>query len=633
MTSSVSDNARFQPPLQLQLLLLIVCLTLGVMCTERKGVSFALLIEMWGKAQVRGHLMSQLEYAECARVLHAKEFSHSMYKAWARRGYIVRVEGDTYTLLLKTTETVGAAVGADAAEAAAAAAAPAMRLETLRKVPRLGDIYDILVSRHAESGHAGALATYKRISEEFHGIPKVMVEAFLTHCQQCILKHAAHAAQRTAVTAIRVREYRERAHLDLVSMERLPGGVDKDYKYILHYVDGFTRFSVLRPLRRKSAEEVTTVVLEIFLTFGSPRLLHTDNGKEFLNEWLIALAARFHVRMVKGKPYKPNVNGRVEKANRTMKDKIKTWISARMSIAELDWVPALIEFQYQLNTQYRRCIKSTPYKLVFNQAHLQTHPVVQDLTQTNSEESEDALCAALENDLLLSDSDANNDSESDLTDGGRVHAARLADAQVSNDAYADGYENNPAALRFQPDDWVTISLKYGNQVVHANSLLPARMLMRVIAVEGTQAKLFCEHGALTHTRSFGELRTAQPPVPPPAWSKTAAEVRELLHQHKKDATLFQFSFSDEQILAKESAKYHAVTINSRKTSTARAKEALKVAKQKEKAEKRQQERALFEEFKQQRISTSQVSAAAAAAAASAADASSELNAAKRRRHK
>lgn len=510
-----------------------------------------------------------------------------------------------------------------------------MRLETMRKVPRLGDIYDILVSRHVESGHAGALATYKRISEEFHGIPKVMVEAFLTHCQECILKHAAHAAQRTAVTAIRVREYRERAHLDLVSMERLPGGVDKDYKYILHYVDGFTRFSILRPLRRKTAEEVTAMMLEIFLTFGSPRLLHTDNGKEFLNEWLMALAARFRVRMVRGKPYKPNVNGRVEKANRTMKDKIKTWISARISIADLDWVPALIEFQYQLNTQYRRCIKSTPYKLVFNQAHMQTLPAVQDqdLPQTEeSEELEDALCAALEKDLLLSDSDDTDDSECDLTDGGRVHAARLADAQASNDAYANGYENNPAALRFQPDDWVTISLKYGNQVVHANSLLPARMLMRVIAVDGTQAKLFCEHGVLTYSRSFGELRSAQPPVPPPAWSKTAAEVRELLQQHKKDATLFKFSFSDEQILAKESAKYHAVTVNSRKSSTARAKEALKAAKKKEKAEKRQQEKALFEEFKQQQISASQVSAAAAAASASVAN-SSEPHAAKRRRHK
>lgn len=585
---------------------------------------------MWGKAQVRGHLMSHLEYAECARVLHTKEFSHSMYKAWARRGYVVRTEGDTYTLLMKTAETVGTAPGAGApAAAAAAAAAPVMRLETMRKVPRLGDIHDIIVSRHVESGHAGALATYKRISEEWHGIPKVMVEAFLTHCQECILKHAAHAAQRTAVTAIRVREYRERAHLDLVSMERLPGGVDKDYRYILHYVDGFTRFSILRALRRKSAEEVTAAVLEIFLTFGSPRLLHTDNGKEFLNEWLYALAARFSVRMVKGKPYKPNVNGRVEKANRTMKDKIKVWVAARMSVAELDWVPALIEFQYQLNTQYRRCIKSTPYKLVFNQAHLQTAPADEDLMQTD--EVEDALSQQLEKDLLLSDSDGDSDSEVDLTDGGRLHAARLANAQASNDAYSDGYENNPSALRFQPDDWVTISMKYGNQTVHANSLLPARMLMRVIAVEGTQAKLFCEHGALTHTRCFGELRSAQPPVPPPAWSKTAAEVRGLLHQHKRDATLFQFSFSDEQILAKESAKYHTVTINSRKTSTAKAKEALKVAKRKEKADKKVQDRALFEEFKQQRVSVSQVFAAAGAAAAACADASEPI--AKRRRQK
>jgi transposase InsO family protein len=598
--------------------------------TERKGISFALLIEMWGKAQVRGHLMSSLEYAECARVLHAKEMSNALYKTWARRKYIVRQEGESYTLLLKSSETIGND------------AASAIRMESLRKVPRLSDVYDILVSRHQESGHAGALATYKRICDEFHGVPKAMVEAFVAQCQECIRKHAAAAAQRTAVKAIRVQEFRERAHLDLVSMERLPGGSTKNYRYILHYVDGFTRFSILRALHHKTAEEVTAAVLEIFLTFGAPRILHTDNGKEFLNEWLEALCTRFLVRMVKGKPYKPNVNGRVEKANRTMKDKIKVWISARMSIADLDWVTPLVEFQYQLNTQYRRCIKSTPYKLVFNQGHLSAQRAAPAAAE---EVSDDVLCDALEKELLLTDSEPEDelpasaaaddvemkDAVVDLTDGQRVHAARLAAAQESNNAYADSYENNPQAHRFLPDDWVTISMKYGSQAVHANSLLPARMLMRVVQViDGTQAKLYCEHGVLTATRSFGELRATQPPVPLPPWSKTSEEVISLLHQHKKDCTIFEISRSDEQILSMESAKYHTVHINLRKTSTAKAKEALKEAKKKAKSDQKKQEAALFEEFKKQQLASSQA-ASPAAAAASASQPEPQASATKRRR--
>jgi transposase InsO family protein len=405
----------------------------------------------------------------------------------------------------------------------------------------------------------------------------------------------------------------------------------------MHYVDGFTRFSLLRPLHHKCMEEVTAAVLEIFLTFGAPRILHTDNGTEFINEWLQALCLRFHVRMVKGKPYKPNVNGRVEKANRTMKDKIKVWISQRMTVADLDWVPALIEFQYQINTQYRRCIKTTPYKLVFNQTHLSAQHAVEPQEQTD----EDTLCKAVEKELLLSDSDdedpqqrADDDAEmkeedANLTAGQRVHAVRLAAAQASNTAYADNYENDAGAHRFLPDDWVTISMKHGNQAVHANSLLPARMLMRVVQVmDGSQAKLYCQHGVLTSTRSFGELRSVAAPIPLPPWSKTSEEVIALMHQHKKDCTLFEFSRSDEQILAMESAKYHTVHINLRKTTTAKAKEAAREAKKKAKADARKQEKALFEEFKQSQLAASQASSAAAASASQA-----EIPTAKRQRKK
>lgn len=55
-----------------------------------------------------------------------------------------------------------------------------------------------------------------------------------------------------------------------------------DYKYLLHYQDHGTKFSLLRPLKSKQAKEVAEELTKIFYTCGAPRILQSDNGKEFV---------------------------------------------------------------------------------------------------------------------------------------------------------------------------------------------------------------------------------------------------------------------------------------------------------------------------------------------------------------
>jgi transposase InsO family protein len=61
-------------------------------------------------------------------------------------------------------------------------------------------------------------------------------------------------------------------------MQSLP---DKDFKWILNYQDHFTKFSILRSLKSKKAEETAKELLDIFLQFGAPSILQSDNGREF----------------------------------------------------------------------------------------------------------------------------------------------------------------------------------------------------------------------------------------------------------------------------------------------------------------------------------------------------------------
>jgi hypothetical protein len=56
---------------------------------------------------------------------------------------------------------------------------------------------------------------------------------------------------------------------------------DSGYMWVLYYQDHFTKFSILRPLKSKTAAKVAYNLLAIFLILGAPMILQSDNGHEF----------------------------------------------------------------------------------------------------------------------------------------------------------------------------------------------------------------------------------------------------------------------------------------------------------------------------------------------------------------
>ena len=50
----------------------------------------------------------------------------------------------------------------------------------------------------------------------------------------------------------------------------------------MNYQDHLTKFALLRPITSKLAAEVGFQLLDIFLLFGAPHILLSDNGREFI---------------------------------------------------------------------------------------------------------------------------------------------------------------------------------------------------------------------------------------------------------------------------------------------------------------------------------------------------------------
>jgi len=97
--------------------------------------------------------------------------------------------------------------------------------------------------------------------------------------------------------------------------EKLVKDSGKNYKYVLSCIDHFSKYKWTELIENKEAETVTARLEYIFNFFRAPKILQTDNGKEFDNPILNNMCKRKNVKLIHGSPYHPQSQGVVEKLN------------------------------------------------------------------------------------------------------------------------------------------------------------------------------------------------------------------------------------------------------------------------------------------------------------------------------
>lgn len=103
---------------------------------------------------------------------------------------------------------------------------------------------------------------------------------------------------------------------------------DGKYMFVGHVVDHFSKFHVLFPLRSKYAVEVAkNLKVRVFSYFGLPKILHSDNGREFVNDLIKSLLILWpgESNMINGSPGHSQSQGLVEQGNHS----VELMISAR----------------------------------------------------------------------------------------------------------------------------------------------------------------------------------------------------------------------------------------------------------------------------------------------------------------
>ena len=140
-----------------------------------------------------------------------------------------------------------------------------------------------------------------------------------------------------------------------------------EFSHVLDTTDVASKFTILRPLKSKSATEVATQLMDIFSTFGPPKILQSDQGREFDNSLLENICSNFGIDKRLSAAYSPRTNGLVERTNQTWVRILKKLAAFCQSL----WPSFLPATQLFLNTRITRPIGVSPFEAMFLRKHNQ----------------------------------------------------------------------------------------------------------------------------------------------------------------------------------------------------------------------------------------------------------------------
>ena len=117
------------------------------------------------------------------------------------------------------------------------------------------DIFRYVKSVHIDAGHVGINKTWEAFNSRYYGVNKNTVVWLLARCAICL--HDRPNKTRAPLEPIVVNHRLERVQADLIDMRHQPDG---QYKWICHFRDHYSKFSMLFPMKGKQAQQVADCV-------------------------------------------------------------------------------------------------------------------------------------------------------------------------------------------------------------------------------------------------------------------------------------------------------------------------------------------------------------------------------------
>ncbi|XP_039313009.1 uncharacterized protein LOC120359490 [Solenopsis invicta] len=229
------------------------------------------------------------------------------------------------------------------------------------KIPSEQDRTDIIKENHCSAigGHKGVTKTLNRIKYKYHWSKiKEDVQNFIRNCRDCQLKKLVRLKTRQPMTLTDTPNSAfEKISMDI--MGPLPMTED-GYSYILTIQDLLSKYSLAIPLRCTTASDIAEAFVNEFIcTFGVPKAVLTDQGRNFVSSLMKNVARKFKIKQCRTTAYRPQSNGSVERSHHVLCEYLKQFVEKD------NWNEYLRLACFSYNTSVHEGIWYTPHELVF----------------------------------------------------------------------------------------------------------------------------------------------------------------------------------------------------------------------------------------------------------------------------
>lgn len=219
----------------------------------------------------------------------------------------------------------------------------------------------ILYNHHDEptAGHYGIERTISRITPHYYW-PKMRSEIhqYVKSCLECRRYKATNMKPYGLLQTVSSNQRFEIVAVDLFG----PLPVTKrGNQWILIVEDLCSRWTELFALREASAENCAIMLLnEVFLRYGIPRRIHSDNGSQFISAVMQKLTYCLKIAQTFTPVYHPEANP-VERKNRDLKVQLSIYVGQHHTL----WDTNLPAIRFAMNTAKCATTNYTPAYLTF----------------------------------------------------------------------------------------------------------------------------------------------------------------------------------------------------------------------------------------------------------------------------
>ena len=180
--------------------------------------------------------------------------------------------------------------------------------KTSRPVVTRESLFQNIKKCHERVGHSGREKTWSEVQANYSWIRYDTISPYLKTCSQYSLRKPLK--NRPCGKPIISLGFLSSFQIDLIDITSRP---DQDFKWIFHMRNHFSKFSLAYPLRSKCALEVANNLVNTFHLFGAPKILQSNNGKEFVAMVIKELASIWKgLIIINGRPRHPQSQGCVE---------------------------------------------------------------------------------------------------------------------------------------------------------------------------------------------------------------------------------------------------------------------------------------------------------------------------------